>query len=237
VEKAMLCQEAEHTYAGVPCGIMDQFAVVFAQPGHLLLLDCRSRQRTLVPLANSAVGLLVINTMVRHELSSGEYAVRRSQCREAAALLGVNSLRDVTAEQVRASEGRIPDVNFHRALHVAAENERTLAAAEAITRGDWPELGRLMYASHESLRDLYQVSCTELDTVVSIAQEIGEAGGVFGCRMTGGGFGGCAVALVRSAEGARLADAFRTQYQRQTGIVPEVLATAPAGGAEILQQP
>jgi galactokinase len=233
VEKALLCQEAEHTYAGVPCGIMDQFAVVFARPGHLLLLDCRTRRWELVPLASDEVKILVINTMVRHELSGGEYALRRQQCGEAARLLGVASLRDVTADQVRAAEGQLPDAIFRRARHVATENERTLAAAEALRSGDWAELGRLMYASHESLRRDYEVSCPELDAVVAIAREIGE-GSVFGARMTGGGFGGCAIALVRGADADRLGEVFRADYRRRTGRDPEIVATQPAGGATIL---
>jgi galactokinase len=216
---------------------MDQFAVVFARPGHLLLLDCRSRRWELVPLASDEVAVLVINTMVRHELSGGEYALRRRQCQEAARLLGVVSLRDVSADQVRAAEGRLPDVDFRRALHVATENERTLAAVDALRRGDWAELGRLLYASHESLHRDYEVSCDELDVLVAIAQELGERGGVLGARMTGGGFGGCAIALVRRADLDRLGETFREEYQRRTGIVPEIVATQPAGGATILQQP
>jgi galactokinase len=237
IEKALLCQEAEHTYAGVPCGIMDQFAAVFARSGRLLLLDCRSRRWELVPLASEEVAVLIINTMVRHELSGGEYALRRRQCQEAARLLGVASLRDVTADLVRAAESRLPDVNFRRALHVATENERTLSAAEALRRGDWAELGRLMYASHESLRRDYEVSCAELDVIVAIARELGERGGVLGCRMTGGGFGGCAIALVRFADLFRLGETFREEYLRRTDRVPEILATRPADGATILQQP
>jgi galactokinase len=237
IEKALLCQEAEHTYAGVPCGIMDQFAVVLARSGHLLLLDCRSRRWELVPLANEKVEVLIINSMVRHELSGGEYALRRQQCQESARLLGVASLRDVTADQVRAAESRLPDVNFRRALHVATENERTLLATEMLQRGDWEGLGRLMYASHESLRRDYEVSCAELDVIVTIAREIGERNGVLGCRMTGGGFGGCAIALVRCADLARLGEAFRVEYLRRTGRVPKIVATQPADGATILQQP
>ena len=236
IEKALLCQEAEHTYAGVPCGIMDQFAVVFGRSGHFLLLDCRSRHRELVPLASEEVAVLIINTMVRHELSGGEYALRRQQCEEAARLFGVASLRDLTSDQVRMADGRLPDVNFHRA-HVATENERTLSAAAALRCGDWEGLGRLMYESHESLRRDYEVSCAELDVIVSIAREIGERGGVLGCRMTGGGFGGCAIALVRSADLARLGRTFRDEYLSRTGRAPEIVATQPADGATVLQQP
>jgi galactokinase len=234
LEKALLCQKAEHEFAGVPCGIMDQFAVIFCRPDELLLLDCRSRDRELVPLASDEVAILIINTMVRHELTGGEYAVRRQQCHEAARLLGVDSLRDVTALQVQSAQDRLPDVLFRRARHVTTENDRTLAASRAIRRGDWSELGRLMYASHESLQADYEVSCAELDVLVSLAGEIAEPGGVFGCRMTGGGFGGCAVALVRAADVPRCQETFREEYRHRTGIAPEVLATRPAGGARVL---
>ena len=237
LEKALLCQQAEHEFAGVPCGIMDQFAVVFARPGHLLLLDCRSLHKEPVALAGDDVAVLVINSMVRHQLAGGEYAVRRRQCQEAAALLGAGSLRDVTIDQVRSARDRLPDVLFRRALHVTTENDRTLAAAAAIRRGDWPALGQLLYASHQSLRDDYEVSCAELDLIVSLAQAIGEPGGVFGCRMTGGGFGGCAVALVRTAELDPIAALIAERYQQQTGTLPETLATRPAGGAAVVQAP
>jgi galactokinase len=234
LEKALLCQKAEHEFAGVPCGIMDQFAVIFCRPDELLLLDCRSRQRELVPLASDEVAILIINTMVRHELTGGEYAARRQQCHEAARLLGVDSLRDVTALQVQSARDQLSDVLFHRARHVTTENDRTLAASEAIRRGDWSELGRLMYASHESLQSDYEVSCTELDLLVSLAREIGAPGGVFGCRMTGGGFGGCAVALVGAADVPRCRETFHEEYRRRTGIAPEILASRPAGGASVL---
>jgi galactokinase len=237
LEKALLCQRAEHEFAGVPCGIMDQFAVVFSEAGHALLLDCRSLRRELVALASGDVSVLVINSMVRHELAGGEYAVRRRQCQEAATLLGVESLRDVTPLEVRSARDRLPEVLFRRALHVATENDRTLAAAAAIRRGDWPGLGQLLYASHESLQRDYEVSCAELDLIVSLAQSIGQPGGVFGCRMTGGGFGGCAVALVRTAELDRITALVAERYQQQTGTLPETLATRPAGGAVVVQAP
>ncbi len=238
LEKALLCQHAEHTFAGVPCGIMDQFAVVFSRPGHLLLLDCRTLHRELVALAGDDVRILIINSMVRHELSSGAYAIRRGQCNEAARLLGVGSLRDATIEQVEraGASGRLSDVLHRRARHVTTENARTLAAAEAVRDGRWSELGLLLYDSHESLRRDYEVSCAELDTIVQIARELGEANGVHGCRMTGGGFGGCAVALVRGDRIEQVEAMFRTLYQRRTGIDAEIMATRPAGGAEIVRR-
>ena len=198
VEKALLAQKAEHDFADVPCGIMDQFISALGREGNLLLLNCRTRQTELVPMSDPSVALLVINTNVKHELSGGEYAERRAQCEEAARNLGVKSLRDVTPDQLERGKGKLSAVVYRRARHVIGEIERTVHAAEGIRNSNWPAVGNLMYASHVSLRDDYEVSCAELDTVVEIAEDIGYAGGVYGCRMTGGGFGGCCVALVLS---------------------------------------
>src|SRR5580658_205970 len=198
VEKALLAQTAEHEFAGVPCGIMDQFISALGHEGHLLLLDCRTRKTELVPMSDPSVELLVVNTNVKHELGSGEYAKRRAECEQAAKILGVKSLRDATADQLEQAKGKMSEVVFRRARHVIGEIERTVHAAEGIRHSNWPTVGQLMYASHQALRDDYEVSCKELDVVVDIAEEIGARGGVYGCRMTGGGFGGCCVALVKA---------------------------------------
>src|SRR6202012_2124614 len=134
----------------------------------------------------------------KHELGSGEYAKRRAECEEAAKILGVASLRDATADQLEKAKGKMSEVVYRRARHVIGEIERTLHAAEGIRASNWPTVGNLMYASHASLRDDYEVSCKELDVVVEIAEDIGAREGIYGCRMTGGGFGGCCVALVKS---------------------------------------
>ena len=235
--KALLCQKAEHDFAGTPCGIMDQFAVVFGKRGHLLLIDCQSRERTLVPMRGDDVSLLVINTMVRHELNDGGYKSRRDDCHEAARLLGVGELRDVTPQCVDEARAILPERLFRRARHVTTENARTLAAVEALRAGEWRQLGELMYASHASLRDDYDVSCAELDAVVAAAREIGLERGVFGCRMTGGGFGGCCIALVQAARAAEVEAALRTGYRAATGIEPTIFATQPADGPAVLLQP
>lgn len=199
VEKALLCQKAEHDFAGVPCGIMDQFISALGREGHLLLLDCRTRKTEIVPMHDPSVALLIINTNVKHELSGGEYAERRAQCEEAVRNLGVASLRDVTAGQLEAGKIKMSETVYRRARHVIGEIERTVQAAKGVRQSDWPTVGRLMGASHAALRDDYEVSCPELDAVVEIAEAIGEKGGVYGCRMTGGGFGGCCVALVKAS--------------------------------------
>ena len=176
IEKALLCQQAEHDFAGVPCGIMDQFTSILARENHALLLDCRSRTTTPVAMTDPAVTVLIINTNIRHKLAESEYAKRRSQCEAAARVLKVPALRDATPEALEAARGQMDPVVFRRARHVITENERTLQAAKAIQASDWPAVGQLMYASHASLRDDYEVSCPELDTVVEIAQAMGDGG-------------------------------------------------------------
>jgi galactokinase len=235
VEKALLCQKAEHEFAGVPCGIMDQFISVMGQKDHLLLLDCRSRKPELVPMTDPAVALLITNTNVKHELTGGEYAKRRTQCEQASKTLGVSSLRDGTADLLARARGRMDDVVFRRARHVISEIERTVHAAQGVRASNWPTVGQLMYASHSSLRDDYEVSCPELDAVVEIAQTIGPKGGVIGCRMTGGGFGGCAVALVRTDAVGAISDRLASKYERRTRIKPALFVSRPAAGATILE--
>ncbi|KAF7645747.1 hypothetical protein LDENG_00198540 [Lucifuga dentata] len=193
--KALACQQAEHTHAGVPCGIMDQFVCVLGREAHALLIDCRSLQATPVPLSDSGLVILITNSNVKHALSSSEYPIRRKQCEDAAAVLGKASLRDATINDLEESRDRLDDVTYRRAQHVIEETERTVQAAAALKRGAYKEFGKLMVESHKSLRDLYEVSCRELDELVSAAMEVE---GVFGSRMTGGGFGGCTVTLLQA---------------------------------------
>jgi len=235
VEKALLAQKAEHDFAGVPCGIMDQFISALGREGHLLLLDCRTRKTELVPMSDPSVALLIINTNVKHELSGGEYAERRAQCEEAAAKLGVKSLRDVTAEQLEKGKGKLSELVYRRARHVIGEIERTTHAAEGVRQSNWPTVGQLMYASHYALRDDYEVSCAELDAVVEIAEDIGAKGGVYGCRMTGGGFGGCCVALVKASAVDSITKTIAAEYKKKTGIAATIFSSRPAAGATILK--
>jgi galactokinase len=234
VDKALLCQKAEHEYAGMPCGIMDQFISVMGKKDHLLLLDCRSRKPELVPMTDFSVALLITNTNVKHELTGGEYATRRSQCEEAARILGVPSLRDADPERLEQSRAKMDNTVYRRAKHVVGEIERTLHAAEGVRSSNWPTVGQLMYASHASLRDDYEVSCPELDAIVEIAQTLGPAGGVFGCRMTGGGFGGCTVALVQADQIAVISNRIATEYERRTRIKPSLFVSRPAAGATMI---
>jgi galactokinase len=235
VEKALVCQKAEHDFAGVPCGIMDQFISALGREGHLLLLDCRTRTTELVPMSDPSVALLIINTNVKHELSGGEYAERRGQCEEAARDLGVDSLRDVTFEQLEEGKSKMIETVYRRARHVIGEIERTVDAADGIRKSSWLNVGQLMYASHNALRDDYEVSCKELDVIVEIAETIGEAGGIYGCRMTGGGFGGCCVALVKANQVDDISAKISAAYSTKTGIEATIFASRPAAGATILK--
>jgi len=219
----------------VPCGIMDQFISALGREGHLLLLDCRTRATQLVPMSDPSVALLILNTNVKHELGSGEYARRRAECEQAAKIIGVASLRDATPDQLERSREKMSEVVYRRARHVIGEIERTVHAAEGIRASNWPTVGVLMYASHAALRDDYEVSCAELDVIVDLAQSIGHKGGVYGCRMTGGGFGGCCVALVQADAVAAIARKIGADYKARTGIDATIFASRPAAGATIIQ--
>ena len=229
-QKALLCQQAEHEFAGMPCGIMDQFAVTFGQAGHALLLDCQSREMRQVPL-RPEVSVLVIHSGVKHSLADGEYAKRRAQCERAAAEMGVKSLRELDLELWHALKNRLRGSELLRARHVVTEHERTLRFVAALEAGEWDMAGLAMYDSHLSLRDDYEVSCLELDLLVDIAREVD---GVHGCRMTGGGFGGCVVALIEPEKAAAIMEEFRLSYRATTKIQAEMFVTAAAGGPQVL---
>ncbi|XP_062331082.1 galactokinase isoform X2 [Osmerus eperlanus] len=227
VAKAVACQQAEHSHAGVPCGIMDQFVSVLGQEGHALLIDCRSLEATLVPLADPALVILITNSNVKHSLTGSEYPDRRRQCEQAAAILGKASLRDATLKDLEDARARLDEVSWRRARHVIEEIERTARAADALKRGAYREFGTLMVESHNSLRDLYEVSCPELDQLVGAAMQVE---GVFGSRMTGGGFGGCTVTLLE----ASAIDNTMQHIQEQYGGSPTFYITTPSAGARIV---
>ncbi len=237
LQKALLCQKAEHDFAGVPCGIMDQCTSVMGQEGALLLLDCRARTATLTPLADPNVVALIANSNVRHELNDGGYAARRRQCEEAAVALGAAALRDVSIHQLEQGRDRLDDVHYRRARHVITENARTIEAAKAIRRGEWPTVGRLMVESHASLRDDFEVSCEELDVLVALAMDHGAANGVIGSRMTGGGFGGCTITLVRRTAVEAVSSHISTGYLRKMDREATLFATRPVNGARVVKKP
>jgi galactokinase len=230
IERALLCQRAEHAFVNVPCGIMDQFAITFGQTDQALLLDCRSQEMTLVPIESDTVVILVINSGVKHALADGEYAKRRAECEAAAQKLNTVSLRDVSRKLWQSKGSSLPEPLGRRVKHLISENERTLLFVEALKDSDWKTAGHLMYASHESLALDYQVSCPELDKLVELAKEIP---GVFGCRMTGGGFGGCAIALIDKTLAQHIMEAFERQYKNATGITPTLFLTHAANGPTV----
>jgi len=193
-DKALACQAAEHTHAGMPCGIMDQFISVMGKQGAALLIDCKSLEGRRVPFTDPSVSVLITNSNVKHKLTGSEYPARRAACLESAEVLGKESLRDVDLAMLEENKGKFDEVTFKRVKHVVTEIPRTAEAADALEKGDYDTFGRLMVASHVSLRDDFEVSCPELDQLVDAAMEVP---GVFGSRMTGGGFGGCTVTLLK----------------------------------------
>lgn len=229
---ARLCQQAEHEFAGVPCGIMDQMAVLGGRAGELLLLDCETNATTAVPFGGGGWSLLVINSGVAHENAAGEYGARRRACEHAAARLGVKQLRHLAlAELPSILAGATLTPEMKRLVrHAVTENARTLEVAEALRRGDYAQAGVAMNAGHASLRDDYQVSCAELDHIVATAQALE---GVAGCRMTGGGFGGSAVALVRTENAEACATQIDVAYRQRYGRGVDSFATRAAEGARV----
>eukprot|EP01112_Ceratiomyxa_fruticulosa_P011260 TRINITY_DN3043_c0_g2_i1.p1 TRINITY_DN3043_c0_g2~~TRINITY_DN3043_c0_g2_i1.p1 ORF type:complete len:395 (-),score=62.29 TRINITY_DN3043_c0_g2_i1:94-1278(-) len=233
--KALKCQAAEH-WVGVPCGVMDQFISVMGTKGNVLLLDCRTQEETHVPLSDPSVVLLVTNSNVKHELTGGEYSTRRDQCYAAVDAVkkrhpGVKALRDVNQAQLKEIESEVPPVVLARARHVIGEDARTLQAVEALKKGDYEIVGKLMVESHNSLRDDYEVSCAELDILVKLALEVP---GVFGSRMTGGGFGGCTVTLLKAEALDNLIQHLHKEYKHKTGIEPTTFPTTAGQGARVL---
>ncbi len=232
-EKALLAQKAEHDFAGVPCGIMDQFASAFGMKDQLILIDCRSGKPEMVPFSDPSLSIIVANTNVSHDLSDGGYGARRKDTEDGLAFIGKSSWRDVTMADVYAAEEKMGNRIFRRSRHVVTEIARTMEAVEAFKSGDFSNIASLMEGSHRSLRDDFEVSCDELDLMVALAQEIGFEGGVLGARMTGGGFGGSTVTLCRSADAKNIAQQMHERYQAQTGIEPLLFITRPADGAHL----
>jgi len=233
LELVKLCQRAEHEYVGTRCGIMDQFVASFGAAGHALMLDCRSLEYRLLSVPPD-LRLVVCNSMVRHELASGEYNLRRGDCETGVRLLqphlpGIGALRDVEIQDLERYEPVLPERVYRRCRHVITENQRVLKAARALESEDADLFGQLMYQSHASLRGDYEVSCKELDLLVDLASS---SPGVHGARMTGGGFGGCTVNLVRADFAAEFQTRIAHAYRQETGIVPAVYICEPAQGAQ-----
>jgi galactokinase len=230
---ARLCQRAENDFVGARCGIMDQFIACHGVVDRALLLDCRSLEYRLLDLPKTA-RWVVCNTMVKHQVAVGEYNTRRTECEAAAREFGahrpgVRALRDVTEDDLDRFGHALPPVLLRRARHIVTENQRVLDAASALTLGDLDAFGMLMDASHRSLRDDFALSCRELDVMVDLARPLP---GVYGARMTGGGFGGCTVNLVAAEEVESFVSTVGAGYVDATGIHPDIYVCSAAGGVE-----
>jgi galactokinase len=231
-ELARLCQRAEREFVGVPCGIMDQYVSVFGEENRAIRIDCRSVTHDAVTLP-SGISLIAVNSLVKHELGGSAYATRVRECAEAVEALHkvypeVGSLRDVPSEIVDRMQDSLPDNVFRRARHVTTEDERVIAFMAAAEAADLLGMGRLFLASHRSLQRDYEVSCEELDFLVDTAAEFT---GVFGARMTGGGFGGCTINLVTPDRAGAFESHITEAYRRRYDIVPQIYRCVPAAGA------
>ncbi len=231
-EVAKLCQRAENIFIGARVGIMDQFVSCLGKAGHALLLDCRSLEFKLILIPEN-IRLVICNTMVKHEHASGGYNQRREECDEGVRILtqwypNARALRDISLQQLEQHETEIPVTIFKRCLHVISENQRVLQGAELLAAGDVTRFGGLMRESHQSLRDLFEVSCRELNVMVEIAEALK---GYCGGRMTGGGFGGCTVNLVEAGNASQFAVQISERYHAATGIKPDVYVCSAANGA------
>jgi galactokinase len=229
---ARLCQRAENAYTGARCGIMDQFVSCFGRPDQALLLDCRSLEMTYLALPPS-VRLVICNTMVRHELAAGEYNERRASCERSIEAIrkflpNIRALRDLTLEDLEKYRSLLSEIDFRRCRHVITENARVIDAKEALRHVDLARFGQLMYQSHNSLNHDYEVSCRELNLMVSLARNIP---GVYGARMTGGGFGGCTINLVEREVVPEFQTSVAREYEKLTDFSPQIFASSAAGGA------
>ena len=232
-ELAVLCQRAENEFVGARVGIMDQFVSLFGEAQKALLLDCRSLEFRLLALPDN-VRLIICNTMVKHALASSAYNERRAQCEVGVEYLAqflprVKALRDVTIEDLERHRAGLSEVVYRRCRHVITENARVLSAADALERSDLPQFGKLMAESHQSLRDDYEVSSEELDLMVELA---GKVDGVYGARMTGGGFGGSTINLVAEEHAEEFQRIVAPEYERITKLKPEIYVCTAANGAE-----
>jgi galactokinase len=229
---ATLCRRAENEYVGAKSGIMDQFVVAGAVAHRAMLLDCRSLKYELLPLPDQ-IRVVICNSMVKHAVATGEYGDRRDEVEAGQAVLrqerpGVELLRDATVEDLEACKGKMSAASFARCRHIITENHRVLAAREALLQEDVKQFGALMVKAHASMRDDFAASCAEIDTLVEIAMQLPDC---FGARMTGGGFGGCTVNLVRAEVTEQFVEALKAQYAAKTGIVAECFVSAPSDGA------
>ncbi len=230
VDKALGGVTVEHEFIGVPCGVMDQMASAMGIEQHALLIDCRSLQTDPIPMPDGT-SIVIMFTAKHRGLVDSEYAARREQCESAAEILGVDALRDATLDQLEAAKDALGDVLYRRARHIISENERVQTTVAALRDGDLTTVGQALRASHASLRDDYEVSCKELDIISDLANA---QPGCYGARMTGAGFGGSAVALVKDESVAAFVEAVGPDYAIQSGLTPQIYVTQAASGSGIV---
>ena len=234
VDKAILCQTAEHEFAGTPCGIMDQMASILGKQDALVKIDCRDNSSETIRWRDQHLGFLITNSGVQHALGSSEYPVRLNQCRSAADKLGVRTLADLKPSDLDNLSSQLSTVEERRVRHVVLEIERVRQTVNYLQEGKTVEVGRLMNESHLSLRDDYEVSCEEIDLLVKFAEQLGVDGGVLGSRITGGGFGGCTISLIEIEALESIQSFIETVYQDACGRIPEFYFTQPSAGARVL---
>ncbi len=229
---ARITQRAENEFVGVPCGIMDQSVSLMGKSGHALLLDCRdlTTRQIRVDFANAGLKLLIVDTRAHHALVDGGYAQRRAQCEAVASLLGVKALRDLSLSELEVAREKLPEINFKRARHVITEISRVNEAVQALEVDDFEKFGSLMTKSHISLRDDYNVSCSELDIAVDTALNEG----ALGARMVGGGFGGSAIALIRESDAGKVAAAIERNFKDNGFVAPRFFDSLPSEGARVI---
>lgn len=234
---ALLCQKAEHEYALSPCGIMDQTVVINGQKGHALLLDCRTIGIEQLPFDNANYCIMIFNSMVRHEVGAGDYGSRRNQCGKALEIIqkkypSAKALRDINISQLAEFKTSLDTLLFKRASHVVGENERVLTAAGALKKHDMETFGQMMHESHCSARDLYEISCEEIDFLV---EKIMACDGALGARLCGGGFGGAAVAIAKGKSAEQIREKVFAEYKKKFAIESEIYIVKPSDGTEIVR--
>ena len=235
IKIAMICQRAENDFVGMRCGVMDQYIACCGVAGHALLIDCRSLASRHVAIAPN-LRLLIANSGVRHQHAGGEYNLRREACEEGVRLLSrylgpIEALRDVTPEQLEAKRRKLPDLIYRRCRHIVTENARVLEAERALEAGDFVACGRAMNASHVSMQKDFEITCPEVDTLVGLAQTVK---GVYGSRMTGGGFGGCTISLVEASAVDKASQILTDGYRIATGLDTDIFVCAPSDGAGLI---
>jgi galactokinase len=235
IEIAQLCQRAENDFVGMRCGVMDQYISCCGVAGHALLIDCRSLDSRNVAIAPN-LRLLIADSRVRHQHAGGEYNLRREACEEGVKLLSrylgpIQALRDVTPKQLEAKRRKLPELIYRRCRHIVTENARVLEAERALEAGDLVACGRAMNASHISMRDDFEITCPEVDMLAGLAQTVK---GVYGSRMTGGGFGGCTISLIEASAVDKASQILIDGYRIGMGRDVDIYVCAPSDGARLI---